>query len=97
MKKLAMVMAVLMLIALTAGSVMAKQKPAVLESLSGKVVTVDEKAGKIVIMANEKEQTLKAEPKLLKGIVVGETVNIQRLGHVLKSIQRADVNPPAIK
>jgi len=63
--------------------------------LSAEVVNIDAQAGTIVIKANDKEQTLKAEPKLLEGIAAGEKVNIELTGDMLKSIKK--VEAPAIK
>ncbi|MBL7179483.1 MAG: hypothetical protein ABIK98_14205 [Pseudomonadota bacterium] len=94
MKKLAILMSVLMLITLTAGISMAKEKkapaPAKLESLSGEVVKVDAAKGEIVIKADGKDQTLKAEPKLLEGIAAGQKVSIEKSETTLKSIKKVE-------
>lgn len=100
MKKLAILMSVVMLLTLTAGACLAKEKkaaqPAVkVEAVNGEVVNVNAQAGTIVIKANDKEQTLKAEPKLLEGIAAGQKVNIEKTGDMLKSIKK--VEAPAIK
>jgi hypothetical protein len=100
MKKIAILVSVLMLIGLVAGGAMAKGKKAAkaakMEAIVGEVVSVDVDAGQIVIMAGDKEQTLKAEPKLLEGIAAGEKVNIEKSGNVVKAINKAET-PPAIK
>jgi len=91
MKKIAILMSVLMLIALTAGITMAKEKKAAkLEAMSGEVVKVDAKAKSIVIKVDGKDVTLKADAKLLEGIAVGDKVNIEESGKVLKSIKKVE-------
>jgi hypothetical protein len=96
MKKIAILMSVLMLVTLTTGAALAKEKKVTkVKSLTGEVVKVDAQAGTIVIKAKNKERTLKAEPKLLEGISAGEKVNIEMTGNMLKSIKK--VEAPAIK
>jgi preprotein translocase subunit YajC len=96
MKKIAILMSVLMLVTLTTGAALAKgKKVAKLKGLIGEVVKVDAAAGTIVIKAKNKEQTLKAEPKLLEGIAVGEKVKVELTGDMLKSIKK--VEAPAKK
>jgi len=100
MKKLAILMSVIMLVTLTAGVCLAKgkkaAKPAVkVEILSGEVVNVDAQAGTIVVKVQDKEHSLKAEPKLLEGIAAGQKVNIETTGDMLKSIKK--VEAPAVK
>ena len=88
MKKLALIMSVVMLMALTAGIVFsAEEKATQIEMLSGTVQEVNADEGMIVILANDEEQTLKAEPKMLEGIDVGQKVNIEKSGDVIKSIR----------
>ena len=88
MKKLALIMSVVMLVALTAGIVFsAEEKGAQIEMLTGTVQEVNADEGTIVILANDEEQTLKAEPKMLEGIDVGQKVNIEKSGEVIKSIR----------
>ena len=88
MKKLALIMSVVMLMALTAGIVFsAEEKVAQIEMLTGTVQEVNADEGTIVILANDEEQTLKAEPKMLEGIDVGQKVNIEKSGEVIKSIR----------
>ena len=89
MKKIAILMSVLMLVTLTTGAALAKEKKvAKVKSLTGKVVKVDALAGTIVIKAKKKEQTLKSEPKLLEGISAGEKVKVEFTGDMLKSIKK---------
>jgi hypothetical protein len=97
MKKIAILMSVIMLVALTAGVSMAAEKKhaAKLETMSGQIVKIDSAAGNIVIMSDGKEYTLKAEAKLLEGFAAGEQVKIEKTADVLKSIQK--VEAPAIK
>jgi ABC-type Fe3+-hydroxamate transport system substrate-binding protein len=106
MKKLAILMAALMLMTLTAGMASAAGKttakapataaaPAKIEMMSGEVVNIDAAAGTIVIKSHDKDRTLKAEPKLLEGFYAGERVNIEVTGDMLKSIKK--VEAPAIK
>ena len=96
MKKIAILMSVVMLIALTAGFAMAAEKPAAkVAMLSGDVSKIDTKAGTISVMVGGKEMALKAEAKLLEGIAVGDKVNIEETGGVLKSIKKAAAAPAA--
>jgi len=90
MKKLAILMSVVMLVAFTAGVSLAAKKAAKLEMLTGEVVKVDVKKGNLVIKINGKDQTLKAEPQMLAGITVGEKVTIEKSGKTLKSIKPAE-------
>ena len=88
MKKMAMILSVIMLITFTAGMVFAEEeKAAKMEVITGKVVDVDAASGNITIMANDEEQTLQAEPKMLEGIEVGQKVNIEKSEDVIKSIK----------
>jgi uncharacterized protein (DUF2141 family) len=91
MKKLAILMSVVMLVALTAGVSLAAKKAAKVETLTGEVVKIDAQKGDLVIKVNNKNQTLKAEPKMLAGITVGEKVTIEKTGRMLKSIKAAEV------
>lgn len=95
MKKLAILMiSALFLTGLIGGVSLAKaEDAATVEMLSGQVVEVDASVGKIVIMANGEEQGLTAEPKLLEGIQIGDQVDIEKTGEVLKSIKRAEAKP----
>lgn len=95
MKKFAILMSVLMLIALTSGLGPAEEKALTLEMLRGKVVSIDNRAGTIVILADNQAYTLTAEPKLLERIAPGEMVDIEITGDVLKSIKK--INTPVVK
>jgi hypothetical protein len=96
MKKIAILMSVLMLVTLTTGVALAKgKKAAKMKTLVGEVVKVDAQAGTIVIKVKDKEHALKAEPKLLEGIEVGQKVKIEMTGDMLKSIKK--VEAPAAK
>jgi hypothetical protein len=95
MKKLAILMSVVMLVAFTAGVSLAAKKAAKVEILTGEVVKFDAKKGNLVIKINGKDQTLKAEPQMLAGITLGEKVTIEKSGKTLKSIKPAEV--PAVK
>jgi hypothetical protein len=96
MKKIAILMSILMLVTLTSGMALAKEKKAAkMKIMTGEVVKVDAQTGMIVIKAKNKEHTLKAEPKLLEGIAAGEKVKIELTGNMLKSIKK--VEAPAIK
>jgi hypothetical protein len=90
MKKLAILMSVVMVVAFTAGVSLAAQKVAKVQMLTGEVVKVDAKKGNIVIKVNNKNQTLKAEPKMLAGITPGEKVTVEKSGKMLKSIKPAE-------
>jgi hypothetical protein len=95
MKKLAiLIISALFLMGLIGGVSLAKAEDAAkVEMLSGQVVEVDATVGKIVIMANGEEQGLTAEPKLLEGIQIGDQVDVEKTGEVLKSIKRAEAKP----
>jgi hypothetical protein len=96
MKKIAILMSVIMLVTMTTGAALAKSKKAAkVKTLTGEVVKVDAQAGTIVIKANNKDQTLKAEPKLLEGIAAGEKVKVEMTGNMIKSIKK--VEAPAKK
>lgn len=88
MKKLAMILSVIMLITFTAGMAFAEEeKAAKMEVITGKVVDVDATTGMITVMANDEEETLQAEPKMLEGIDVGQKVSIEKSEDVVKSIK----------
>ena len=91
MKKLATLMSVVLLVAFTAGVSLAVPKATKVEMLSGEVVKVDAKKGDIVIKVGNKNEALKAEPKMLAGIFAGEKVTIEKSGKTLKSIKPAEV------
>ena len=94
MKKLALILSIIILAALTANITFAGdqkastgQKVEKLEMLTGKVVSTDTVTGKIVIMSNDKENTLQAQPNMLEGIMAGQYVKIEKTGDVVKSIK----------
>ncbi len=89
MKKIAIIMSVLMLIAFTAGITLAAQgsKAAKVEIIQCNVVKVDASAGQIVVSVQNKEQTLKAGKELLGSVKAGDTVSIEKTGDTVKSIK----------
>jgi len=87
MKKLAMLLSVMMLVAFTSGISVAKTKAAKVRTATGVVVQVNDQAGTVVIKIHNKDQTLKAEPKMLEGLAAGAKVTIQSSGDMLKSIK----------
>jgi len=98
MKKLALVLSVFMLVAMSTGIVLAAEKQAAkLDKIEAQVVSIDAKVGQIVITANNQKETLKADPKLIEGIAVGEKVIIEKVGNMLKSIKKAEIVPPVVK
>ena len=90
MKKLAILMSVVMLVAFTTGISLAAQKTAKVQMMTGQVVKVDSNKGDIVIKVGKKNETLKAEPKMLAGITPGEKVTFEKSGKMLKSIKPAE-------
>jgi hypothetical protein len=80
MKKLTLVLSVLMMVTMSAGVVLATEKQVVkMENLGGKVMSMDAKAGTIMVMTKDnKEETLKASHKKMKGCAVGEEVIIEK-------------------
>lgn len=90
MKKLAILMSVVMVVAFTTGVTLAAQKAAKVQMLTGKVVKIDEQKGDLVLKIKNKNHTFKAEPKMLAGITPGEMVTIEKSGKMLKSIKPAD-------
>ena len=91
MKKIAILMSVVMLIALTAGALLAAgEEAAKLETMSGQVVKVDAAAGNIVITSDGTECTLNAEAQLLDGVSAGDQVTVEKVGDMLKSIKKVE-------
>jgi len=90
MKKLAILMSAVVLVAFTTGVTLAAHKVAKVQMLTGEVVKVDSAKGNLVIKVGNKNQTLKAEPKMLAGITPGEKVPIEKSGKTLKSIKPAE-------
>jgi hypothetical protein len=87
MKKLAILMSAVMVVAFTIGVSLAAEKPVKVQMLTGEVVKVDAQKGDIVIKVKNKNHTLKAEPKMLAGITAGEKVTVEKSGNMLKSIK----------
>lgn len=99
MKKLAFIMAVVMMFAFSAGVSMAAGKVAPkvahktvtmakVVSMSGEVVKINYNNDRIIIKAGDKEYNLKTQAKLLAGIEKGEKVNFEMSGRTLKSISK---------
>jgi len=87
MKKIAILMAAVMLVAFTVSVPLAAEKVAKMMTQTGEVVKVDATAGSLVIKVGTKDETLKAEPSMLSEITVGEKVKIEQSGGTLKSIK----------
>lgn len=88
MKKLALFLSIIMLAALSTGIAFAIEKKAEkVEVLTGEVILVDAENGEIIIMSDDKESTLKAQPKMLEGIMAGQYVKIEKTGDEVKSIK----------
>lgn len=75
--------------AFTTGVHLAAQKAAKVQMPTGEVFKVVAETGKLVIKVGNKNQTLKAEPKMLTGITAGEKVTVEKSGQTLKSIKPA--------
>jgi hypothetical protein len=96
MKKLAILLAVMMVMAMGVGTVMAKEKMAPkMHSLTGDVVKVNATAGTMTITVAKKAHHLQGEPKLLEGVAVGEKVVVEVVGTSIKSIKK--VQAPVVK
>ena len=88
MKKLALILSIIMLAALTANITFAgEQKTEKIEIMAGEVISVDAINGKVVIMSDDKENTLQAQPKMLEGLMAGQYVTIEKTGDVVKTIK----------
>jgi hypothetical protein len=90
MKKLAILLSLVMVVAFTASISLAAQKAAKVQMVTGEVVKVDAEKGDIVLKVNKKNHTYKAEPKMLTEIKPGEKVTIERSGKMVKSIKPAE-------
>lgn len=98
MKKIALVVSFIMLVTMSAGTVLAAQKHvAKLETLQAQVVSMDAKGGKIVVTTNNKQQTLKASAKVMKGLVAGDQVRIEESRGTVKSIKKLAVAKQAVE
>jgi hypothetical protein len=89
MKKLAILMSLMMVVAFTASISLAAQKAAKVKTMTGEVVKVDADKGDFVLKVKNKNHTLKAEPKMLSGITPGEKVTVEESGKMVKSIKPA--------
>ena len=88
MKKLALILSIIVLAVMTTGIAFAKDKKAEkMEVLTGEVVSVDVDNGTIIIMSNDKQNTLQAQPKMLEGVMAGQYVTIEKTGDAVKSIK----------
>ncbi len=89
MKKMAIIMSVLMLIAFKAGITLPQGAPkaAKVETIQCNVVKVDAAAGQIVVSVQNKEQTLKAGKELLGSVKAGDKVIIVKTGDTVTSIK----------
>ena len=90
MKKLAILMSLVMVVAFTASVSLAAQKAHKVQMMTGEVVKVDANKGDLVIKVKNKNHAFKAEPKMLSGITAGEKVTIEKSGKTLKSIKPAE-------
>lgn len=79
-----------MMIAITSMTFATDEKAARMESITGEALSVDPEGGKIVIISDEKENTLKARPKMLEGIAAGESVKIEKADDEVKTIKQID-------
>ena len=79
-----------MMIAITSMTFATDEKAARMESITGEALSVDPEGGKIVIISDEKESTLKARPKMLEGIAAGESVKIEKADDEVKTIKQID-------
>ena len=99
MRKVALAVAVSMIVVLAVGiSMAAEQKQmAKVEKYSGEVMNVNHAAGSIEIKVGTVEHALTAQPKLLSGIKVGDKVDFEQAGKALQSIKVAAVPAPKSK
>jgi hypothetical protein len=89
MKKLAILMSLVMVVAFTASISLAAQKAGKVKMMTGEVVKVDADKGDLVIKVKNKNHSFKAEPKMLTGITPGEKVTVEESGKMVKSIKPA--------
>lgn len=75
-----------------AGAALAQQKKKTVkvEKLTGTVVSVDAKAGKLTLKVDEKEKALTAEAKLLEGVNAGDKVEVEVAGTKVKSLKKVE-------
>ena len=64
--------------------------------MNGEVISVDAANGNVVIMSDDRENTLQAQPRMLEGLMAGQYVKIEKTGDVVKSIkvEKNDTNFP---
>ena len=90
MRKIAMVLAVLMVLIVTAGCSGGTEKEQVVK-LKGVVVNHDAQAGTITLEADKvgsKGQVMKIDPALIEEIAVGDVVEYEKAGNTVKSIKK---------
>jgi plastocyanin len=95
MKKITFVLAVCMVLVLTAGCSVATDKEQAVK-LKGVVVDHDAQAGTITLAADKvggKRHVMKADPALIEEIAVGDVVEYEKSGNTVKSIKK--IMPPA--
>ncbi|MBU0993935.1 MAG: hypothetical protein KJ737_15680 [Proteobacteria bacterium] len=100
MKKLALALSVFMMVIMSAVFVMAAEKKQVaqLESLEGEVMSIDISGGQIVFLTTDNQkEVLKADPRIIEDIAIGEQITIEKAGDVIKSIKKSEVTPPPIE
>jgi hypothetical protein len=97
MKKVAITMALMMMFVFAAGFTgLAAQQAPTMKKFICEVVKIDTKAGTITVkFGANKEKTLEAEAKMLEGIEVGDKVEIEKEGKVVKSIKKVETPTPA--
>jgi len=97
MRKIAMVLAVFMVLIVTAGISAAteKEQAAKSQKLKGVVINHDAKAGTITIEADEigsKGHVMKIDPALIKEIAVGDVVEYEKSDNTVKCLKK--IMPP---
>ena len=97
MRKIAMVLAVCMVLIVTAGISAATEKEPAEKSqkLIGYIVNHDAKAGTITIEADKtgsKGHIMKIDPALIKEISVGDVIEYEKSGDTVKSLKK--IMPP---
>ena len=90
MRKIAMVVAVLMVLIVAAGCSGGTEKEQVVK-LKGVVVDHDAQAGTITLEADKlgsKGQVMKIDPALISEIAVGDVVEYEKSGNTVKSLKK---------
>lgn len=98
MRKITMILALFMVLILTAGWSVAteKEQAAKSQKLKGVVVNHDAQAGTITLAADKvggKRHVMKVDPALIKEIAVGDVVEYEKSGNTVKSIKK--IMPPS--